>query len=384
VLLELLPQVMPTLLDPDIAALLCNYLTEQGVTIRTGERVLWLEGDEQGNVRRVVGERGEVEADLVVICAGVRPRVELAREAGLAIGQTGAIAVNEYLQTSDPDIYAGGDCVENTHIVSGQKVYVPQGSTANKHGRIIGNNVTGGRESWEGIAGTTVMKLFEYNVGRTGLGEGEARALGYEVITAMVPAPDCAHFYPEHKKVILKLVADARDGRVLGAQAIGLGDAVKRIDVVATALTFRATVEQVAKLDLGYAPPFSTAIDLLAHAANVARNKRDGLAAGISPQAVREKLARGEDFVLLDVRSPKEQQGERIEDPRVVSAPLATLREHLGELLREKECVTVCALGVRSYEAQTILRGAGFEDVKFMDGGLAVWPAELATENGET
>lgn len=143
---------------------------------------------------------------------------------------------------------------------------------------------------------------------------------------------------------------------------------------MATALTYGGTVDQLANLDLGYAPPYSTAIDVAEHAANVARNKQDGLAAGLSPLDVKEKMALGEDFVLLDVRTPQEWAKERIEDPRVKSIPLGKLRARLGELPKDKEIVTLCKLSLRGYEARTILAGAGFKDVKFLDGGLAAWP----------
>jgi NADPH-dependent 2,4-dienoyl-CoA reductase/sulfur reductase-like enzyme len=323
---EMMPHVLSALLDPDMASLLENHLRAKGVELRLGERVMGLEGDETGNVRRVVTDRGVIETDMALLAIGVRPNTRLAEEAGLTLGPTKAIAVNEYLQTSDPSIYAGGDCVENTHLVSGRKVYVPMGSTANKHGRIIGDNVTGGHERFPGIVGTTVLKVFEFNVGRTGLTEREAKALGHDVVVSLTPSPDCAHYYPESRSVMVKLVTDARTGKVLGAQALGAGEAVKRIDVVATVLTFGGTVDQLANLDLGYAPPYATAIDVVEHAANVVRNKQAGLAIGLSPQDVKEKLDRGEDFVLLDVRTPKEYEGERIDDPRVRLIPLGRLR----------------------------------------------------------
>ena len=371
---EMMPHVLPTLLDAEMAALLENHLKAKGVDLRTRERVLALEGDETGSVRRVVTDKGTVQADMALIAVGVRPNALLAQAAGLRLGETGAIAVNEYLQTSDPNIYAGGDCVENTHLVSGRKVYMPLGSTANKHGRVIGDNITGGRERFPGIVGTTVLKVFDFNVGRTGLSEREARALGYDITTSMAPSPDCAHYYPGAKNVLVKLVVENSTGKVLGGQALGPGEAVKRIDVIATTLTYGGTVEQLANLDLGYAPPYSTAIDVAEHAANIVRNKQAGLAAALTPLEVREKLDRGDDFVLLDVRTLKEYENESIPDPRVKLVPLGKLRSRLAELPRDKEIVAFCKLSLRGYEAQTILKGAGFENVKFMDGGLAAWP----------
>lgn len=303
---EMMEHLLPALLDLEPAAFLTKHLRAKGVQVRTGEKVVRLVGDDQGNVCQVLTERGALDADLVLLAIGVRPNVHLAQQAGLELGTTGALAVNDRLQTSDPDIYAGGDCVECTHRLTGEKVYVPLGSTANKHGRVIGDNVTGGDARFPGIVGTTVFKAFDFNVARTGLTEKQARQKGYRLLTALCPAPDRAHYYPGNQPILVKLVAEEDSGRLLGAQVVGPGEAVKRIDVLATALTFGATVDDVADLDLGYAPPYAGAMDNIHHAVNIVRNKRDGLAKALTPQEVRAKLERGDDFVLLDVRTPKE------------------------------------------------------------------------------
>lgn len=375
-ILEMQGQLLPGVLDADMAALLAKHLRGKGMDIRLGAPVVGLEGDSEHRFTAALTAPGPVEADLAILAIGVRPNVKLASDAGLRIGPTGAIAVNEYLQTSDPDIYAGGDCVENNHLITGKPAYLPLGSTANKHGRVIGDNVTGGHERFPGVVGTTVFKTLGYNVGRTGLTEKQAREAGHEVVTSLVPSPDCAHYYPANKTVVVKVVADAESGRVLGAQALGPGEVVKRTDVVATAITFGASLEQLANLDLGYAPPFSTAIDVAAHAANVARNKIAGLARSVAASEVKKKLEAGDDFILLDVRSPKEYEQERIEDPHVRLVPLGKVRERISELPRDKEIISFCKLSLRGYEAATILTGAGFTNVKFMDGGLVGWPYE--------
>jgi NADPH-dependent 2,4-dienoyl-CoA reductase/sulfur reductase-like enzyme/rhodanese-related sulfurtransferase len=374
------PQPLSTILDPEIGALLANHLRSKKIDVRLGESVLRFEGDATGNVHKVVTENDEIETDMVLVAIGVRPNVVLAKEAGLLLGSTGAIAVDEHLQTSDPDIYAGGDCVENTHLVTGQRVYAAMGSIANKHGRVIGDNVTGGREVLDGIVGTAVLEVMGFNVGRTGLSETEALGHGYEVVTAVVPSSDCAHYHPAHKSMTMKLVVDAKSRKVLGAQGVGPGDLVKRIDVVATALTFGAGVDRLAQIDLGYAPPSSTAIDIIEHAANVVRNKLDGLAVGIPASELKAKLEGDDDFLLLDVRTPKEYQTVRIPDPRLKLVPLGKLRQELANLPKEREIVTYCQASLRGYEAQTILAGAGFRDVKFVDGGIAAWPYKKDTE----
>ncbi|MDQ1326987.1 MAG: hypothetical protein QG641_267, partial [Candidatus Poribacteria bacterium] len=280
---EMIDRLLPKLLDVEISAFLAKYLISQGVNLRLSEKAIKLEGDENNNVRKVITDKGEVDADMIITAIGVRPNVELARKADLKIGETGAIWVDEYMRTSDPDIYAGGDCVENTHLITGKKVYIPLGSTANKHGRIIGDNVTDGSEKFKGVLGTTVFKILDYTLGCTGLTEKYARELGYNVITCIAPGPDVAHYYPNHATIVTKLVVNKDNGKILGAQIIGPGEVDKRLDVIATAITYGGTVKDVADLDLGYAPPYSNAIDNIAHAANIIRNKMDGLAKSITP-----------------------------------------------------------------------------------------------------
>ncbi|MCL4423966.1 MAG: FAD-dependent oxidoreductase [Firmicutes bacterium] len=376
-MVERLPQVLPSVLDQDLATIFTRHLERQGVRILTGLRVLGLEGDASGRVRRVVTETGVEEADLVVVACGGRPNVELARSAGLALGETGAIAVDRYLRTSDPDIHAGGDCVQNRHLISGQMVYVPLASTAARHGRVIGDNLAGHAVRFPGILGTTVLQAFDYNLGRTGLSEREARGLGYQVMATLVSGSDSSHFHPWHGRLILKLVVEAESGRLLGAQAIGPSEVVKRLDVLATALTLGATVDDLASLDLGYAPPFSTPLDVVSQAGHVVQNLRRGLAKGISPLALKQKLADGADVQVLDVRQPEEVRGRSIKDRRVTSIPLGNLRERLNELDRAREVITLCELGVRGYEAARILTQEGFSSVRFLSGGLAAWPDDL-------
>lgn len=284
------------------------------------------------------------------------------------------------MQTSDPDIYAGGDCVESTNRLTGKPCYVPLGSTANKHGRIIGDNVTGGNSTFPGVLGTVIFKAFDFSVGRVGLSEKECAEQGIPCITALTPGPDRAHYYPTAKPIVLKMISQAETGKLLGIQAVGTGDVAKRVDVVATALSYGAATTDIADLDLGYAPPYSSSVDPLAHAANVIENKMSGIAKGLSPAQVKAKIDSGEDFILLDVRSPKELEAMALKNPRVVNIPLGKLRSRLGELPKDKEIVTFCKISVRGYEAQRILDGAGFESVRFLDGGLAGWPYSLDQE----
>jgi rhodanese-related sulfurtransferase len=373
----MMPNILPGLLDEEVAAYLERYVRSQGVDILTGIRVKQIVGNDHGDVVKVITSEAEIPSDIVLIAVGVRSNSKLAQEIGLKIGKTGGIVVNEYLQTSDPDIYAGGDCVENIHLMTGENVYVPLGSTANKHGRVIANNIMGYQEKFDGILGTAVVKVFNYNVAKTGLTERQAREAGYDVVTALSAAPDSAHYYPTHKPLLLKLIADRKTKKILGLQAAGLGETVKRLDVVSTAMTFGATVDDLPALDLGYAPPYSTAVDIAAHVANILRNKIDGIAKALTPMEVKAKIGRGDDFIWLDVRSPAEHREKRIEDPRVKLIPLGMLRQRFHELPRDKEIITFCKISLRGYEAQTILDGEGYKDVKFMDGGIDAWPYDV-------
>lgn len=372
--LEMMDRLVPALLDPDMSLLLEKYLRENGINLGLGCRVSKIIDDGSGRAKAVETAKGDVfNADMVVVAIGVRPNVKLAKEASLQIGTTGAIAVDEYLRTSDSDIYAGGDCVENTDLVTGRKIYLPLGSTANKHGRVIGDNVTGGNSKFPGVTMTAVFKVLDFNVGKTGLSEREAREIGFETVTATTPRTDCSDYYPKSKPFIVKLVADRRNLKLLGCQALGLGEAVKRIDVVSACLRFGGTISDLADLDLGYAPPYSTAIDAVAHAANVIRNKTEGLAHGMPAAELVKKIVGGEDLVILDVRSREEVKARPFGDRRVVSIPIDELRSRLDELPR-KEIVILCKTAVRAYDAERMLSGAGFKYVKFLDGGFAAWP----------
>ncbi len=375
--IEALDQLLPGLLDVEMAAILEHHLASKGVRCLTGERVSSFEGID-GRVSAVVTGSGSYEADMVIVAIGVRPNVELARQAGLEVGQTGALAVDQYLRTSDPDIYAGGDCAENFHRLLKRPVFVSSGQLANVHGRIIGTNLTGGQEAFQGIVGTAVNKVFDYTVGTTGLTEAVARREGFaDPVTALVPGLDHAHYYPSANFIGLKMVAEAGSGRLLGVQVVGPGDCSKRLDVVATALTLGADVRALTQLNLGYSPPFSNAIDTLAHAAQVVDNKLSGMAQAVSPLEVQRLTEQGEDFMLLDVRTPAEFQEVRLKHPKAFAMPLGKLREKAAQFPKDKLYIPFCKFSLRGYEAQKILESLGFKKVKFMDGGVVHWPYEL-------
>jgi NADPH-dependent 2,4-dienoyl-CoA reductase/sulfur reductase-like enzyme/rhodanese-related sulfurtransferase len=372
---EMMPQTL-RILDPDMARLVERHMESHGVKVLTGTKVEAIEGD--GVVQSVLTSAGRLAADMVVLAIGVRPNVTLAQTAGLEIGPTGAIKVDDRMQTSDPDIFAAGDCVECRDLMTDGPSYVPLGSTANKQGRVAAVNICGGRDRFPGVLGSTVCKVFDFCVGRTGLNEAAARTQGYDVVSAIAPAPDKAHFMPGAKLLILKLMADRASRKLLGAQAVGPGAGDKRIDVAAMALTAGMTVDQLANADLCYAPPYAPAMDNILTAANVLRNKLDGFLEGISAQEVHDRQPSKEDFVFLDVRSPQEYA--QVHLPGSTLIPLGALRKRLAELPRDKEIITFCKISLRGYEAALILKAAGFPKVRVMDGGVVVWPFEKLSQ----
>ena len=375
-LLEMKDQVLASALDFGMAALVHRELRKNGVDLRLGEALQAIEG-ENGRVARVVTANGTYRADLVLLAIGVRPEVGLARAAGLDIGPTGAIAVDERLRTSDPAIWAAGDCAECRDLLSRRPVYVPLGSTANKHGRVAADNICGREATFPGVLGSLIVKVFGLNVARTGLSEEDAHLVGREPVTHLAPSPDRAHVYPGVKPICVKLIADRADRRLLGAQIVGPGAIDKRIDALATALTFGATLDQLAQLDLCYAPPFSSAMDPVHQAANALRNKLDGLGDSLTPLQVRDMQEDGRPLLLLDVRSPAEYAEVRI--PGATLMPLGSLRERLDSLPRDIEIVPLCKISLRGYEAQRILLDAGFSKVRYLEGGILGWPFELET-----
>lgn len=375
---ELLETPLATLFDRDFGHMLKFLLARHQVSFFGGERVLELLGNAAGNVTAVRTDTREIPADLVLLAVGVRPNVEIAREAGLAIGPTGGIVTDERMRTSDPHIFAGGDCVETTHVLTGKRVRQPMGSAANRQGRVIADVIAGRDARFNGVLGTAIMKAFDWTAGRTGLNETVAAEAGFAPVAVTVTSPDLPHFMPGAAPLYLRLVADRESRRILGAQVMGPGRGDKRLDTLASAITGHLTVDDLADLDLGYAPPFSTALDPVTHAANVLRNKMDGLLVSYSPSELLAKASRGDRFLLLDVRTPEEvaAQGKLPFDSQI-NIPLGALWKRAEELPRDVEIVTFCKISVRGWDAYAILKGLGFSSVALAEGGVLAWPYEL-------
>ena len=266
---EMLPQVLPNM-DEEFATMAAEEIQRNGVKLALESPVEAFDGRD-GEVKAVIAGGKTYPADLVILSVGVRPNAALAREAGIALGPTGAVAVNERQETNVPGVYSAGDVAEAHHLVTGKPAYIPLGTTANKQGRIAGENAAGGKATFGGVVGTAVVKVFGLEVARTGLTVREAEKEGFDAASATIKSISRAHYYPGHKPLHVKLVFDRGTKRLLGAQMVGQEGAALRIDVLAAALHARWTVRDVGDMDLAYAPPFAPVWDPILIAANVAK-----------------------------------------------------------------------------------------------------------------
>jgi NADPH-dependent 2,4-dienoyl-CoA reductase/sulfur reductase-like enzyme len=270
-LVERGPEVMGTL-DPDMGSLVSEALINMGVRLFRNESLTGLE-TKNGEVRGVKTDQRTLEAGLVILGIGVKPDTALAEEAGIEIGQSGAVAVNDTMRTSAENVWAGGDCAESFHLVSRKTVNIALGTVANRHGRVAGTNIGGGYAAFRGLVGTAVSKVCSLEVARTGLQEKEIAQTGREFVAGVAESTTRAGYYPEAGPISVKILAEKGSGRLLGGQIVGKEGAAKRIDILATALHAGFTVEEVADIDLSYAPPYSPLWDPVAIAARVAMKK---------------------------------------------------------------------------------------------------------------
>lgn len=374
-LIELLPQLL-TFLDEELAKLVENHVKTQGANVITQNGIAEFLGT-NGVLHAVKLENGtELPCELAVVAIGVQPNTALARKAGLEIGQTGGIAVNDYMQTSDPDIYAVGDCIEVTNRNTGQKTLAPYGDLANLEGRVAGENaVCGNSVTFPGTINTGICKVFQYAAGSTGLTEARAKKAGMtDIVTVINASPDKPGFMTG-KLLISKMVVDRKSGKLLGLQCIGPGDVSKQICLGSMAIQGGLTVNDLVNADLPYAPPFSLAIDHFIASAHIMENKLKGRMDGVTAKQVLDWVEQKEDVYILDVRGPDEYEAMRLGIGETL-IPLGALRGRLHELPQDKEkpIVCYCKISLRGYEAATLLRAKGWKNVKVMEGGIMAWP----------
>ncbi len=375
-LVELQDQVLPPL-DGPMTRLMEDELRRHGIELILGDGIAGFVGETALTCRLNSGRT--LAADLVVLSIGVRPDTALARAAGLELGPRGHIRVNPFMQTSDPCIYAAGDAVEVKDFVTGEATAVPLGGPANRQGRLAADHIFHPAQTkpYTGALGTAIVRAFDVAAGLTGWSEKRLRAAGRAYRTVTVNDNHHASYYPGAKPLLLKLLWEPETGRVLGAQATGFLGVDKRLDVLATAITGGLTIDDLAQLELAYAPPFGAAKDIVNLAAFTACNARDGLVTPI------DTIPDDPDVQVVDTRPAPLVQAYPLTQVRSVNLPLAALRQRLGELDRSRPVVTVCALGKTAYFAARILAQYGFQ-VSTLTGGIRAHfdprsPAKLPT-----
>jgi len=277
------------------------------------------------------------------------------------------------MQTSDLDIYAGGDAVELTHQLTGKSIYIPMGSLANRHGRIIADHSSGGNESFPGVLGAFMVKVFDMNVGTVGLSQTAAEKAGFEVITTWGSFPDKPDYYPEYKSFSAKMIVNRDDKSLLGLQVVGKGDVVRRVDVFSAFLQNKCKIDDLLHFEHGYAPPYAEALDPLFNLAATIKSIEKGFEQ-TSPDGNFET----DDVVILDVREPDEIEGKPFKAKNMIHIPLNDLTENLDKLSKDSRIVILCHRGPRSYQASVILKTAGFNDISYIAGGITLAVKSLA------
>ncbi|NUN71246.1 MAG: FAD-dependent oxidoreductase [Bacteroidetes bacterium] len=359
---ELAPQVMIQM-DKEFGAMVKAGLEEKGIVVRTG---VGLSSVNPGSV--VLSDGSSIDAQMVLLSVGVRPELTLARNAGLTIGASGGLVVSDTMQTSDPHIYAAGDMVEVIHKVHGRTLRIPLAGPANRQGRIAGTNVLGGSMKYRGALGTAVVKIFDKTAASTGLSERMAREAGLDVGVAYVFKDNHVTYYPGGKPLALKIVYELSTGRLLGGQAYGEAGVEKRIDVLATALHGRMTLEDLSELDLAYAPPFNSANDPVNMASFVGQNHISGYSPLRTPDEALKAVNEGRGTVL-DVRTLGEQSKAPLAD--VLHIPADEVRDRLLEIPKDRPLYILSKDGFLGHTTARILKAEGWKEVFNIAGGHA-------------
>ena len=353
-LVEMLDQVIAPL-DYDMAADVHNHITEQGVNLMLKTTVKAVQ--EHGNRLKVILDKGEVPADMVILAIGVRPESRIAKEAGLTVSPRGAIVVSDDMRTNDPDIFAVGDAVQVTDFITQEQTLIPLAGPANKQGRIAADNVCGGDSRYTGTQGSAILKVFDMTVATTGINEKTAKRLGLNYDKSFTYSASHASYYPGAESMAVKVIFEKGTGKIWGGQIVGYEGVDKRIDVLATAIRFGATAEDLTRLELAYAPPYSSAKDPVNMAGFVIQNILTGKMKSFHWHDV-DQLPRDGSVTLLDTRTRSEFRYGHIDG--FINIPLDSLRNHMDELDKSKPIYLTCYVGLRGYVASRILSQNGF------------------------
>ncbi|WP_230399545.1 CoA-disulfide reductase [Novisyntrophococcus fermenticellae] len=373
--IEMQNQVMAPF-DPEMANLIHENMKNNQVNLILGDGVKAFH--HQGNATKVeLTSKTVVETDMVLLSIGVHANSELAKQAGIALNQRGGVIVDEYLQTSMPGIYAVGDVIETVHYVSKDKAMIPLAGPANKQARILADNLAGDKKTYKGSMGTAVAKIFDLNAASVGLNEKQLKSMGkvkhQDYYVALINQKSHAGYYPGAASLTLKMLFD-KDGKILGGQMIGQDGVDKRIDTLAAVMGLGGTIYELAELELAYAPPFSSAKDPVNMLGFVAENILCGLESFIEWDELDALLAderKKQEYTILDVTEDIERMVFAIPGSRHI--PLGQLRGRLDELDRNKRIIPYCAVGIRSYNAERILRQNGFNKVAVLAGGSSFY-----------
>ena len=381
---EFSDQILP-MLDPDLAALVQNHCEQKGVRVTLNVSVERFSG-KNGALETVHFTDGtRVDCGLAIVAAGVAPHVELAEKAGLSIGPAGGIKTDAHMRTSDPDIYAAGDCAQKTDRITGEPVLSPMGNLANLEGRVAGENAAAGdRASFKGVLRAGICKIFDFSAGATGLNQKQAKRLGLDCFASLCAGSD-KPFFMNPGSLVSRMTADKKDRTLLGFQCVGTGDVSRQMATAAAAIYGKMSANDAAALDMPYAPPFSPAIDHFIAAAHVLTNQAENLFSPISSFEVKKAAEGKNPPFIMDVRDPEEYRALRLGIGETL-IPLGSLRQSPDALPRDKSAAIICycAVSARAYEASRVLWARGYENVRVMEGGIAAWPFKKETNKARS
>ena len=365
-IMEKLPDILLNHLDKDFSRKIQNVLSRKGIKIITDIRIEKIVND--NNQIILITDRGEYYADLLIISAGVKPNSNLAKKAGIKTGNFGGIIVNKYLQTSDKYIYGIGDCTENTNLITKKYEYWPLGSIATKTGRICADNISGLETEINGFLCTVMFKVFDINIGRTGLTSENAKKNGFNIESIVISGLDRSHYSKEAHNIFLKIISNKETGVILGAQGFGIGDVISRIEILASTITNSMKLYDIFKMDLGYYPSYNNPIDILQTACLVLKNKISGL---VKTKTIKEFNNEKDKFNIIDVSPLSDHAFHSI--PNSINIPLENIRS--GEIPFDKKSKIILYSKTSSgaYEAYRILLYNGYNNSYVLEGGLKFW-----------
>ncbi len=361
-LMEMMPHVM-AVMDAEMAGFIEQEMLSYGVSLHTGKNVV---GITSKNVK--LNDDSVVNADMVLMSIGVRPTLQLAEKAELEIGESGGLLVNEYLQTSDENIYAAGDMCEVSHRISGKKVRIPLAGPANRQGRIAAENALGGNHKYKGAIGTSILRVFEAVAGITGLSLKQARALGIPADAVVVHKEHHTSYYPGAEEVSVMVVYNRETGEILGGQTAGYAGADRRLDVIATAISANFTIHDLADIDYAYSPPLGTANDAINMAAYTAENRKSGYSPAITTAEL-DDFVKEHNPIIIDVRDMFAFDKSNVQGS--YNIPLEMLHEELPSIPKDAKILVYDDFGKKGHQALRMMKGAGVENVWNISGGHA-------------